>query len=163
MGSEMCIRDRLEVNESDFTKGISEMVAAEQTAAAPFDKETKENAFEKTTKNQDVKHKTKEAASLDKKASELTTDIDETTFEKNHLEMERGLKGVKFAFQILNDYFAKADKARKGKGKGKSKEEGKAASAARRRRLAAEAEAEYANFKAVGGWRVGELNFELWS
>ena len=39
----------LEVIESDFTKGLSEMVAGEQTAAATYDKETKENAFEKTT------------------------------------------------------------------------------------------------------------------
>ena len=66
----------LEVVESDFTKGLSEMVAGEQTAAATYDKETKENAIEKTTKNQDVKYKTKEAAGLDKKAAELTTDIE---------------------------------------------------------------------------------------
>ena len=47
----------LDVIESDFTKGITEMVAAEQTAAATHDKETKENAVEKTTKEQDVKYK----------------------------------------------------------------------------------------------------------
>ncbi len=33
-------------------------------------------AIEKTTKNQDVKYKTKEAGGLDKKAAELTTDIE---------------------------------------------------------------------------------------
>merc|ERR1719162_1279489 len=66
----------LEVIESDFTKGISEMVAGEQTAAATFERETKENAVEKTTKNQDVKYKTKEAAGLDKKAAELSTNIE---------------------------------------------------------------------------------------
>merc|ERR1712032_1096822 len=55
----------LEVIETDYTKGLSEMVAAEQTSAATYEKETKENAIEKTTKNQDVKYKTKEAASLD--------------------------------------------------------------------------------------------------
>merc|ERR1711957_695164 len=64
----------LEVIESDFTKGLAEMVAAEQTAAASVEKETKENAIEKTTKEQDVKYKTKEAASLDKAVAELTTD-----------------------------------------------------------------------------------------
>jgi len=84
----------LEVIESDFTKGISEMVAAEQTAAATYEKETKENAIEKTTKNQDVKYKTKEAASLDKKAAELTTDID----------------GVKSELDAVNDYLASLDK-----------------------------------------------------
>merc|ERR1719215_2241722 len=50
----------LEVIESDFTKGITEMVAGEQMAADTYEKETKENAVEKTTKEQDVKYKTKE-------------------------------------------------------------------------------------------------------
>jgi len=80
----------LEVIESDFTQGISEMVAAEQTAAAVFDKETKENAVEKTTKDQDVKYKTKEAAGLDKKAAELSTDIE----------------GVKAELDAVNRYLA---------------------------------------------------------
>merc|ERR1740130_1590083 len=64
----------LEVIESDFTKGITEMVAAEQTAAATYERETKENAIEKTTKQQDVKYKTKESATLDKAVAELSTD-----------------------------------------------------------------------------------------
>merc|ERR1712194_123974 len=66
----------LEVIESDFTKGLTEMVAAEQMAAAGYEKETKENAIEKTTKTQDVKYKTKEAASLDKAVAELSTDLE---------------------------------------------------------------------------------------
>jgi len=66
----------LEVIESDFTKGLSEIVAAEQVAAATFDREGKENAIEKTVKDQDVKYKTKEAAGLDKKGAELTTDLE---------------------------------------------------------------------------------------
>merc|ERR1719395_427904 len=66
----------LEVIESDFTKGLTEMVAAEQTAASTYDRETKENEIEKTTKSQDVKYKTKEAASLDKTVSELSSDRD---------------------------------------------------------------------------------------
>jgi len=84
----------LEVIESDFTKGLSEMVAAEQTAAATYEKETKENAIEKTTKNQDVKYKTKEAAGLDKKAAELNTDIE----------------GVKSELDAVNEYLASLDK-----------------------------------------------------
>ena len=36
----------------------------EQNAAATCDKETKENTIEKTTKDQDVKYKTKEAAGI---------------------------------------------------------------------------------------------------
>merc|ERR1712032_1359624 len=46
----------LEVIESDFTKGITQMVAAEDMAADTYEKETKENAIEKTTKEQDVKY-----------------------------------------------------------------------------------------------------------
>jgi chromosome segregation ATPase len=84
----------LEVIESDFTKGLTEMVAAEQTAAATFDRETKENAIEKTTKGQDVKYKTKEAAGLDKKAAELSSDRD----------------GVKSELDAVNDYLASLDK-----------------------------------------------------
>jgi len=78
----------LEVIESDFTQGITEMVAAEQTAAATYDQETKENAIEKTTKDQDVKYKTQEAASLDKSIAEVTTDRD----------------GVKAELDAVNEY-----------------------------------------------------------
>jgi len=64
----------LEVIESDFTKGLSELEAIESQAASAYDAQTKENAVSKTTKEQDVKYKTKEAAGLDKSASELSTD-----------------------------------------------------------------------------------------
>merc|ERR1719162_2782860 len=64
----------LEVIESDFTKIITEMVAAEQIAADAAENETKENAVEKTTKQQDVKYKTKDFTGLDKKIGELTND-----------------------------------------------------------------------------------------
>merc|ERR1711920_1152675 len=45
----------LEVVESDFTKGLMEMKAAEDNAQTTYDMETKENEIEKTTKEQDVK------------------------------------------------------------------------------------------------------------
>jgi len=64
----------LEVIESDFTKSITEMVEAERTAAAMYEQQTKDNAITKTTKGQDVKYKTKEAAGLDKAVQELSTD-----------------------------------------------------------------------------------------
>jgi chromosome segregation ATPase len=83
----------LEVIESDFTKTITEMVAAEQMAASTYESETNENAIEKTTKEQDVKYKTKEAASLDKKAAELTTDRD----------------GVKSELDAVNEYLKSLD------------------------------------------------------
>merc|ERR1719198_2078461 len=53
----------LEVIESDFSKGLTEMIATEEGAAAEYDKVSKENAVLKTTKEQDVKYKNQEAAS----------------------------------------------------------------------------------------------------
>jgi len=84
----------LEVIESDFTKGLTEMVAAEQTAAASYERETKENEIEKTTKTQDVKYKTKEAAGLDKAVAELTADRE----------------GVESELDAVNDYLASLEK-----------------------------------------------------
>merc|ERR1719464_1173211 len=60
----------LEVVESDFTKGLAEMTAAEESAQSAFETETKENEIEKTTKDQDVAYKTKEATGLDKAVAE---------------------------------------------------------------------------------------------
>merc|ERR1719393_1205196 len=64
----------LEVIESDFSKGLAEMISAEETAQAEYDKVSKENAILKTTKEQDVKYKTKEATGLDESVAELTSD-----------------------------------------------------------------------------------------
>jgi len=65
----------LEVAEADFSKNLSEIVAEEQTAAASYESQTKENDLTKLTKEADVKYKTKEGASLDKSASDLSTDL----------------------------------------------------------------------------------------
>merc|ERR1740117_162139 len=64
----------LEVCESDFTKGLAEMTATEDTAANDYNRETKENEITKATKDQDDKYKTKEAKGLDKATSEATAD-----------------------------------------------------------------------------------------
>jgi len=66
----------LEVCESDFTKGLAEMVAAERTAVSEYDTTSKENDITKATKDQDVKYKTKEAKGLDKDATEANADRD---------------------------------------------------------------------------------------
>jgi chromosome segregation ATPase len=80
----------LEVIESDFTKTITEMVAAEQTAADTFEKDAKEAAVAKTAKEQDVKYKTKAFTGLDKKVGELTSERsgveDELTAVNEYLE-----------------------------------------------------------------------------
>merc|ERR1719203_2013457 len=64
----------LEVIESDFTKTLAEMISTEETAAAAYDKQTKENQITKTAKDQDVKYKTKESSDLDKATAEATAD-----------------------------------------------------------------------------------------
>jgi len=84
----------LEVIESDFTKTITEMVAAEQMAADTFEKDGKEAAVAKTTKEQDVKYKTKAFTDLDKRVGELTT--------------ERS--GVEDELNAVNEYLAGLDK-----------------------------------------------------
>merc|ERR1740121_2081449 len=64
----------LEVVESDFSKGLAEMTAAEESAQATYDTETKENEIEKTTKDQEVAYKTKESTGLDKAVAEASSD-----------------------------------------------------------------------------------------
>merc|ERR1712014_274996 len=50
----------LEVCESDFTRDLARTIADEEAAVAEYEKVTKENEIEKTTKTQDVKYKLKE-------------------------------------------------------------------------------------------------------
>jgi len=64
----------LEVCESDFSKALTEMTTAEQTAQQEYDAQTKENEITKSTKEQDVKYKTKEFNGLDKGISEYSSD-----------------------------------------------------------------------------------------
>jgi len=66
----------LEVIESDFSKGLAEMIAIEEEAVAEYEKVTKENEIAKVTKTQDVKYKTKAAKTLDKAVAEKTEDRD---------------------------------------------------------------------------------------
>merc|ERR1719272_650871 len=64
----------LEVVESDFSKGLAEIISVEETAVSQYEQQTKENEISKTTKEQDVKYKGKEAKGLDKSAAEHTSD-----------------------------------------------------------------------------------------
>merc|ERR1719208_574342 len=64
----------LEVVESDFTKGLAELTATEDGAQSAFEAQTKENEIEKTTKDQDVAYKSKEATGLDKAVAEESSD-----------------------------------------------------------------------------------------
>merc|ERR1712166_1616243 len=60
---------------SDFTKGLTEMTAEEQTAAAEYKSYAKQDQIDVAAKGQDVKYKTKEAAGLDKRVSETSNDL----------------------------------------------------------------------------------------
>merc|ERR1719440_1992276 len=64
----------LEVVESDFTKGLAEMNATEQSAVSDYNRLSKENVITKATKDQDVKYKTKESKGLDKAVAEANAD-----------------------------------------------------------------------------------------
>merc|ERR1719238_1190220 len=71
----------LEVCESDFTKGLTEMTAEEQSAASDHESYSKQDEIDRTAKGQDVKYKTKEASGLDKAVAELSTDLAAVTDE----------------------------------------------------------------------------------
>jgi len=73
-GSASGIIGLLEVAESDFDKGLSEMVGEEETAQEEYEKTTKENEVLKATKEQDVKYKTKESKALDTAVAEASED-----------------------------------------------------------------------------------------
>merc|ERR1719416_131823 len=45
----------LEVIESDFSQALAEFITVEESSAAAYDKQTKENAIQKAAKDQDVK------------------------------------------------------------------------------------------------------------
>merc|ERR1712032_450521 len=46
----------LEVIESDFAKGLAEMIATEESDQTTYEQEAKDNEIERTTKEQDVKY-----------------------------------------------------------------------------------------------------------
>lgn len=64
----------LQVCLSDFTKGLAEMMTAEDTAATQYAQTTQANKLETATKGQDVKYKAAESVGLDKAVAEATSD-----------------------------------------------------------------------------------------
>jgi len=64
----------LEVCESDFSKGLAEMKATEDSAVSDYETLTKENEISKATKTQDVKYKVKEYKGLDKDTADASSD-----------------------------------------------------------------------------------------
>jgi len=66
----------LEVVESDFSKGVAEMISTEESAQAEYTEATNENQIAKATKTEDVKAKKAEYISYDKSVAELKSDKD---------------------------------------------------------------------------------------
>jgi len=72
----------LEVIESDFATNLAKDEAQESDAISEYDKTSQENKEAKATKEQDLKYKIREAAGLDKKISEQTSDKENVLEEK---------------------------------------------------------------------------------
>merc|ERR1719267_423783 len=97
-------------------KEISEATAKKDDATAELVKLN-------TKLESDTAHSAKlkeEVATLQKELADLAARTEEmnkiraeekAVYEKNRPEMEQGLKGVKLALKILNEYYAKADKS----------------------------------------------------
>merc|ERR1719504_3372 len=68
----------LEVCESDFATNLAKEESMEADSAESYEKTTQENKITKTTKSQDAKYKTAEAAGSDKEisSSELSAVLD---------------------------------------------------------------------------------------
>merc|ERR1719229_455504 len=64
----------LEVIESDFSKNLAEIISTEETSVSEYEEQTKQNAIDRTNKEQDAKYKTQEANNRDKETSEAKAD-----------------------------------------------------------------------------------------
>merc|ERR1719378_1533384 len=96
-------------------KEISESTAKRDEEKALFDKlSTKlDTASAESAKlKEEVATLQKELADLAKARADATRirGEEKAAFDKNHPEMEQGLKGIKIALKILNEYYAKAGK-----------------------------------------------------
>jgi len=126
----------LEVVESDFSKTLAEMTATENSAENSYQTEMKANEIEKTTAEQAVKYKTKEANELDERTAEAKSDLggvtDELTainaykkklletcvskpdtYEERKARREAELAGLKQALDILDGETALMQTSRK--------------------------------------------------
>merc|ERR1719160_46528 len=77
-GSGTSIIGILEVVESDFATNLAKEETAEATAQEAHEKMIQENKITKATKEQDIKYKIAESASLDKENAELASDHETT-------------------------------------------------------------------------------------
>merc|ERR1719352_1356289 len=126
----------LEVCESDFAKNLATAETQESDEASAYDKQTQENKITKTTKDQDVKYKSQEAAALDKSVAELSSDRDTAnseldavmqyygkikerciakpeTYEERKARREAEIEGLKQALSILENETALVQRKRR--------------------------------------------------
>jgi len=128
----------LEVCESDFATNLAKEESEEADSAANYEKVTQENKVTKAAKDQDVKYKTAEAASLDKEITALTSDKETATteldavmeyyakikercvaepesYEQRKARREAEISGLKDALSILENEAAFMQRGRKGR------------------------------------------------
>jgi len=85
----------LEVIESDMGKSLANIEMNEETSASAYEKMKMQNKIDKASKEQDVKYKTKEAASLDKKITELSSDLESAQSELDAVLMyTKNIRGM---------------------------------------------------------------------
>merc|ERR1719169_420937 len=127
----------LEVCESDFATNLAKEESEEADSAENYEKTTQENKVTKSTKSQDAKYKTKEAAGLDKEIAELSGDRDTNnnelgavmdyyakikercvakpeSYEERKARREAEIEGLKEALSILENEAAFVQRSRKG-------------------------------------------------
>jgi peptidoglycan hydrolase CwlO-like protein len=124
----------LEVVESDFATNLAKAETAESTEAEAHEKMLQENKITKATKEQDIKYKSAESASLDKENAELASDHETTgtehaavleyleklngrcvakpeTYETRKQRREAEIAGLKEALSVLEEETAFVQKA----------------------------------------------------
>jgi len=83
----------LEMTESDFATSLAKEMSQESDSAREYEEATQENKVEKSTLDQEVKVKTKEFQSMDKRISEMSADRDSAASEQTSvLEYSAKLK-----------------------------------------------------------------------
>merc|ERR550537_1804049 len=128
----------LEVCESDFATNLAKEESQESDSAEEYEKTTHENKVATTTKSQDAKYKTKEAAGLDKQIAELSGDRDTNnnelsavmeyygkikercvakpeSYEERKARREAEIEGLKEALTILENEAAFVQRGRAGR------------------------------------------------
>merc|ERR1712178_660006 len=95
-------------------KELGEATAKKEDSTAEFEKLTTSidsKSAESKKLKEEVATLQKELAALAETQQEMdkVREEEKAIYEKNKPEMEQGLKGVKLALKILNDYYAKAD------------------------------------------------------